>query len=64
MLGEGAGQRPEGVDDLFFHICGEFSPPPSSNWDLGLWAGIWTSRLDLGLEAGILAWRLEFGPPG
>ena len=42
------------VDDLFFHIDGEFSPPPST----------WASRLDLALEAGIWALRLGFGPQG
>ena len=34
------GSGPEGVDDLCFHTYGEFSPSPSSDWDLGLWAGI------------------------
>ena len=54
----GAGQRPQGVDDLCFHTYGEFSPssPPPP--------GIGALGLDLDLQAEILASRLRFGPQG
>ena len=54
------GSGPKGVDDLCFHTYEEFSPSPSSDWDLGLWAEIESLGLgfvpkgwDLGLAAGI-----------
>ena len=61
------GSGPKGVDDLCFHIYGEFSPPPPPTpgigpfgWDLDLKAEIWVSKLgfgppgwDLSLQAGI-----------
>ena len=58
------GNSSKGVDDLCFHTYEESSPsPPSSNWDLGLWADrswIW----DLGVEDKIWALRLGFGSWG
>ena len=68
------GSGPKGVGDLCFHTYKELSPPPGIGplgWDLGLLAGIWTSRpkvgpqgWDLGLQGRILAFRLEFGLRG
>ena len=43
---------------------GEFSSPPSNNWDIGLWVQIWISRLGLSLVAEIWVSRLRFWPPG
>ena len=37
--GRQQGSGPKGVDDLCFHTYKEFSPSPSSDRDLGLWAG-------------------------
>ena len=53
------GSGPEGVDDLCFHTCGEFSPSPPPppppppairplDWDLDFTAEIWASRLGSG----------------
>ena len=68
------GSGPKGVGDLCFHTYKELSPPPGIGplgWDLGLLAGIWTSRLifglkglDLGFQTRILAFTQGFGPRG
>ena len=59
------GSGPEGVDDLCFHTCGEFSPSPPPPGIQPLWLDfdlklrLWPQGWDLGLQARI--WALTLG---